>query len=104
MRKNPTVGLVRASPSFKAYKNGIYYDSTCTEKPINHAILIVGYGYSLQLSSSPVFPFLMFKWIPYWIIKNSWGKGWGENGYMRMRIVGGDGVCHINKGASYPKF
>ncbi|CAI7900847.1 unnamed protein product [Closterium sp. NIES-54] len=33
---------------------------------------------------------------PFWIIRNSWGEGWGDRGHMRMDIQGGDGVCGIN--------
>jgi len=37
---------------------------------INHAIQLVGYGVDGDK--------------PYWIIRNSWGSGWGERGYMRL--------------------
>jgi len=38
----------------------------------------------------------------YWIVRNSWGAGWGEKGYIRIADVAGPGICGINMAAVYP--
>ena len=67
-----------------AYTGGIidYTSSKCPYSGINHAVTLVGYG--TYASSS----------MDYWIVKNSWGKSWGESGYFRIRR--GNGTCGVN--------
>ncbi|CAH8648400.1 unnamed protein product [Dicrocoelium dendriticum] len=66
------------------YTGGILdpLDQNCPSSGINHAVLLVGFGTSILET-------------PFWTVKNSWGKDWGEEGYFRIRR--GVGACGINK-------
>ena len=77
--------------SFQLYSNGIYSDPNCGTK-LDHGVLIVGYGYDLYHN------------MDYWIIKNSWGPNWGENGYIRIQrnIDNPSGLCGITIQPSIP--
>lgn len=66
------------------YKGGIF-DAKCSAD-VNHLVVIVGFGETSE--EDPEGPGIGF-----WIIKNSWGTDWGEEGYMRIR-KGGDGHPH----------
>ncbi|GAV70190.1 Peptidase_C1 domain-containing protein/Inhibitor_I29 domain-containing protein [Cephalotus follicularis] len=56
-------------------------------KHLDHGVLLVGYG-------SAEYAPIRFKEKPYWIIKNSWGENWGENGYYK--ICRGRNVCGVD--------
>jgi C1A family cysteine protease len=77
--------------SFQLYKKGIYSDPDCGDQ-LDHGVLLVGYGYDPELD------------MKYWIVKNSWGDNWGENGYIRIAkdIENPEGQCGIAMDASYP--
>jgi len=92
------VGLDGSDPAFINYGGGIFDSINCHEGP-NHALLIVGYGEEEVMNqdgdNEPV---------RYWIARNSWGKGWGEHGFVRVkRGPGGKhmpGVCGIARSPS----
>lgn len=43
---------------------------------VDHAVLLVGFGISVDPYSG--------KGIPFWKLQNSWGHKWGEGGYFRI--------------------
>lgn len=73
---------------FRFYKDGVYTSDSCGSTPmdVNHAVLAVGYGVE--------------NGVPYWLIKNSWGGDWGDNGYFKMEL--GKNMCGVATCASYP--
>jgi len=86
-----TVAVSAGSSAFQLYKSGILSSTACGTT-LNHAVLLVGYG---QDSTG----------IPFWIVKNSWGTSWGEQGYVRIRrdtVKGGKGICGIQQYIVYP--
>lgn len=66
--KGPIVVSVDAS-AWGTYGSGIF-DSCGQDSTVNHAVLLVGYGKTEQDK--------------YWIIRNSWGPGFGEDGFIRL--------------------
>ena len=72
----------------QSYTSGVYDSTQCTTT-INHAVVIVGWGTQ--------------NGVDYWIVKNSWGTLWGEQGYVRMkRGKTNGGLCGINTLLYYP--
>lgn len=85
----PIIVFINASPkTFHFYSEGVYNDPQCSNA-VNHALLVVGYGYDENLE------------IDYWIVKNSWSKQWGEGGFIRM-ARNKDGLCGITYKYTFP--
>ena len=79
------VGIsMNAEGAFDSYKSGIFNNVTCVNYTTNHAMLLVGYG--SEMSNGTM--------MDYWLVKNSWGKSWGLNGYIKMRR-NGNNQCGI---------
>jgi cathepsin L len=83
------VGIDANSPDFMNYESGIFTYDKCEES--NHAVTLVGYGRDAYTD------------LEYWLIRNSWGTSWGENGYMRVkRDAANHNSCFITDEAFLP--
>jgi C1A family cysteine protease len=80
---------VHAGTAFQAYSGGVYEDTNrscdatpCYYKPTNHVIALVGWDDNPPEGGGGC-----------WILRNSWGTGWGEEGYMRIRYDAARVAC-----------
>lgn len=71
--------------TIKLYQTGIF-DGECLGT-INHGVLAVGYGTDIVTG------------VQYWIIKNSWGTAWGEEGYIKLKM--GTNLCSVAQQSCY---
>jgi len=86
--QGPTSVTVEADTApFQMYSSGILNDASCGTS-LDHAIAAVGYGVE--------------NGVGFYIVRNSWGADWGEEGYLRMAEVKGDGICGIQMESLYP--
>jgi len=76
--------------AFQYYSSGILTGLCGTA--LDHGVLVVGYGTTGSQD--------------YWLVKNSWGTTWGEQGYVQIckdcNANGSEGECGINMEPSYP--
>lgn len=87
-----SVGIDGSGSPFQHYQDGVFTGDGCGTK-MTHAVTIVGYGAEAADGTE------------YWLIKNSWGTTWGEQGYMRLQkdlASSTDGACGVAKLSSYP--
>ena len=84
-----SVSIEADTRTFQFYSSGVL-DSTSCGTTLDHGVLAVGYGEENGQE--------------YWIVKNSWGSDWGEDGYVRIArsdSTDTDGICGIALDASF---
>jgi len=64
------IAISVAAGAWSGYSSGVFTGCDFNSIDIDHAVQLVGYGTDSGTD--------------YWIVRNSWGPGWGESGYIRM--------------------
>lgn len=77
------LGLAVSADGWSSYEMGIFESKATT---VNHAVTLVGYGVDEETGEK------------YWKIRNSWGEGFGEDGFIRIkRTDDDDQVCAMDR-------
>merc|ERR1712108_81816 len=71
--QGPLAVSVDAS-AWGSYEEGIFDGCNNVNPDINHAVQLVGYGTDENSGEN------------FWLVRNSWGPSWGENGYIRLKM------------------
>lgn len=61
------------TPGFKKYNGGVYEESGFDKSGVNHVISVTGWGVDKITG------------ISFWVVRNSWGTSWGEEGFFKIR-------------------
>ncbi len=79
----PVASAICVGPAFSSYRNGVFSTNEASSCPsgVNHAIVLTGWDDTTQS----------------WVLRNSWGAGWGEAGYMRIKW----GISNVGYAANY---
>ncbi|KAL9660745.1 hypothetical protein QQ045_025562 [Rhodiola kirilowii] len=85
-----SVAIDASGSDFQFYSSGVFTGSCGTQ--LDHGVTAIGYGVDVTTNTK------------YWLIKNSWGASWGEQGYIRMErgVDAAEGLCGIAMEPSYP--
>ena len=81
-----------AASDIQQYSSGVFSDAKCGTG-LNHGVTLIGYGTDSTLNKD------------YYLVRNSWGLNWGEQGYIRMdrNVMTKTGICGICMQASSPR-
>ena len=70
--------------AWHAYEGGVFTGCSHSDVEIDHVVQLVGYGIDADTK------------LAYWLVRNSWGSSWGENGYVRILREPDNEHCFID--------
>ncbi|KAL5753030.1 hypothetical protein ACOSP7_023205 [Xanthoceras sorbifolium] len=85
-----SVAIEASGRAFQLYQSGVF-SGVCGSE-LDHGVVAVGYGTDKN-------------GVDYWLVRNSWGSTWGEDGYIKLErnvLDTYSGKCGITMEASYP--
>ena len=81
------IGMDASPVAFQLYSKGtIFSNDNCKKLVLNHCVTLVGYGSNADGD--------------YWIIRNSWGTAWGDNGYFLL-ARNKNNMCGVGRDSNY---
>jgi cathepsin L len=84
-----SVAIEADTAYFQTYTSGVLTCESCCGTNIDHAVVAVGYGQDPTYGG-------------YYIVRNSWGTSWGNQGYVNIGMAASPGVCGINQYVAWP--
>jgi len=75
---------------FQTYSTGVMDNASSCGTNLDHGVLVVGYGTDAASGEE------------YWLVKNSWNTVWGDQGYFKLAIQDGSGMCGVQMQPVYP--
>jgi KDEL-tailed cysteine endopeptidase len=84
-----SIAIAASGLAFQLYSHGVF-DGACSTN-LDHGVLVVGYGSDAESGKD------------FWIVKNSWGAVWGEQGFIKMAMNhSSTGLCGLAMVPSFP--
>lgn len=85
-KHGPVSVCLYVTAKWRFYSSGVWYHNKCSSFS-NHCVLVVGYGTENNND--------------YWLIKNSWGTNWGQDGFIKVARNIHENYCGITSYGMY---